>query len=101
MILDYFTPVEGGINLYYGRVGNGKTYNATADILALARAGHVILCNWKIDVEDFDSLKMGLTKSTPKGLMFIIMLANGELMDRCDKNTLQIDFYHAQEDNKA
>jgi hypothetical protein len=42
-----------------------------------------------IDIEDFDSLKTGLRKSHTKGLMFIIMLANGELMDRCDKNTLE------------
>jgi len=54
MILDYFAPVEGGINLIYGHVGNGKTYCATEQILQLARAGHVVWCNWKIDVEDFD-----------------------------------------------
>jgi hypothetical protein len=57
MILDYFAPVEGGINLIYGHVGNGKTYCATEQIIQLARRGHVVWCNWKIDVEDFDQRK--------------------------------------------
>lgn len=54
LIYRYFQPVEGGINLYYGLVGNGKTYNATSDILDLLRKGDVVIANWKIKVPDFD-----------------------------------------------
>ncbi len=41
-----------------------------------------------IDDLDFEELKSNLRKATPKGLMFLIMMANNELMDRCDKNSL-------------
>jgi len=54
LIYDYFRPVEGGINLYYGLVGNGKTYNATADIIDLLKKGEVVIANWKIKIPDFD-----------------------------------------------
>lgn len=37
----------------------------------------------------FDELKSAMRNCTTKLLMFIIMMANGELMDRCDKNTLE------------
>jgi hypothetical protein len=40
---------------------------------------------------DFEELKLNLRKSSSKGLMFLIMMANNELMDRCDKNTLESD----------
>lgn len=39
------------------------------------------------DIE-FDDLKNQLALCNTKMLMFIIMLANGELMDRCDKDKL-------------
>lgn len=49
-----FSAGEGSINLYYGLIGNGKTYNATADILDLLSQGFVIYANWRIIVEDYD-----------------------------------------------
>lgn len=39
------------------------------------------------DIE-FDELKAQLSICTTKLLMFIIMMANNELMDRCDKDKL-------------
>jgi len=36
----------------------------------------------------FDELKQQMRMCQTKMLMFIIMLANGELMERCDKNIL-------------
>lgn len=42
----------------------------------------------KIISMGFNELKCQLREITDKHLMYIIMLANGELMDRCDKNTL-------------
>lgn len=41
-----------------------------------------------INEMSFDELKQNLAKCTDKGLMLLISLATGELMDRCDKNTL-------------
>lgn len=53
-LLDCFKATEGSINMYYGLIGNGKTYNATADILELLKQGKVVYANWKIIVNDFD-----------------------------------------------
>lgn len=56
-LVDIFAASEGSINLYYGMIGNGKTYNATADILDLLIQGKVVYCNWHINVDDFDDRK--------------------------------------------
>jgi len=56
-LLNVFEASEGSINMYYGKIGNGKTYAATADILDLLQQGKVVYCNWKIEVEDFDDRK--------------------------------------------
>jgi len=53
-LIDVFTASEGSINMYYGLIGNGKTYAATADILELLKQGKVVYCNWKIITNDFD-----------------------------------------------
>ena len=41
-ILDFFAPLEGDNCLYFGRVRNGKTYSATADILDLLKRGEIV-----------------------------------------------------------
>jgi len=53
-LIDVFSATEGSINMYYGLIGNGKTYNATADILELLKQGKVVYANWRIEVSDFD-----------------------------------------------
>lgn len=53
-LIDVFSASEGSINMYYGLIGNGKTYNATSDILDLLVQGKVVYCNWHIEVADFD-----------------------------------------------
>jgi len=53
-LLDIFEASEGSINMYYGMIGNGKTYAATADVLELLKQGKVVYVNWKIIVKDFD-----------------------------------------------
>jgi len=53
-LIDVFAASEGAINMYYGLIGNGKTYAATADILELLKQGKVVYCNWRIIVSDFD-----------------------------------------------
>jgi len=56
-LLDLFEPDEGTVNFYYGRIGNGKTYAATADILDHLDRGRVVYCNWHINYEGFDQRK--------------------------------------------
>jgi len=53
-IMEMFKPVEGEVALYYGRIGNGKTYAATADILELLQRGEVVYANWQIDWSGHD-----------------------------------------------
>jgi len=53
-LIDVFSASEGSINMYYGLIGNGKTYAATSDILDLLKQGKVVYCNWRIVVPDFD-----------------------------------------------
>jgi len=49
-----FLAEEGIINMYYGRIRNGKTYAATADILDLLDKGQRVACNWPIIWEGLD-----------------------------------------------
>jgi len=53
-LLDLFPADEGTIDQIFGRVGNGKTYAATADILRRLRRGEVVYCNWEIDFPGYD-----------------------------------------------
>jgi len=54
LLQDYFSASEGAINMYYGLIGNGKTYAATSDVLEKLRQGRVVYANWHINVDDFD-----------------------------------------------
>lgn len=53
-ILEIFEPAEGGINMYYGKIGNGKTYAATADVLDFLSQGRVVYTNWHVNYEGYD-----------------------------------------------
>lgn len=53
-LVNIFEASEGSINMYYGKIGNGKTYAATSDILDLLNQGKVIYANWHMIVQDFD-----------------------------------------------
>jgi hypothetical protein len=56
-LLDLFPPSEGVISQYYGRIGSGKTYAATADIFELLRCGKVVYANWHIHYDGYDERK--------------------------------------------
>lgn len=56
-IFDVFQPTEGLNTVYFGKVRNGKTYSATADIIALIEQGEIVYANWDIDFDDFDERK--------------------------------------------
>jgi len=56
-IWEMFAPVEGYNAVYYGKVRNGKTRSATADIIELLKRGETVYANWKIDFPDYDERK--------------------------------------------
>lgn len=49
-----FVVPEGEGNMYYGVIGSGKTYGATADIVELVKQGRVVYATWPIALECFD-----------------------------------------------
>lgn len=56
-IFDILPPQEGEINIFYGRIGTGKTYAGTRNILNELRQGHVVYANWKVKFEGYDERK--------------------------------------------
>lgn len=53
-IFEILPPQEGEINQYYGRIGSGKTYAATSDILEDLQAGRIVYANWKVKWDGYD-----------------------------------------------
>lgn len=53
-LLDLFHASEGEITQRYGRIGQGKTYGATADIIDELKRGHVVYANWKLNFQGID-----------------------------------------------
>jgi hypothetical protein len=54
LIREVFDAEEGQIEQYYGRIGNGKTYNATADIWEDLRRGLSVYANWQVEWPGYD-----------------------------------------------
>lgn len=53
-LFSIFRPFEGSVNMYYGRIGSGKSYSATSDVLELLEKGQVVYVNWPINWEGYD-----------------------------------------------
>lgn len=53
-LLQFLSPVEGEITQRYGRIGQGKTYGATCDVLDELRKGHVVYANWRMQFDGID-----------------------------------------------
>jgi len=53
-LLDLFKPQDGEITQRYGRIGQGKTYGATADVLDELKRGHIVYTNWRINYDGYD-----------------------------------------------
>lgn len=85
-LLDIFSATEGSINMYYGLIGNGKTYAATADILDLLKEGKVVYANWKIEVPDFDDRKDMLMS-----LKNLVLFRNKYFVIPCSQNLHYFD----------
>jgi len=58
-IFEMFEPVEGFNAVYYGKIGHGKTRNATADIVELLDRGEVVWANWKIAYKGKNEMEDG------------------------------------------
>jgi hypothetical protein len=59
LVFDFssWPDVEGSIDLFFGGLGSGKTYAATADILRDLRAGRVVFATWPIQFDGLDERK--------------------------------------------
>jgi hypothetical protein len=57
---EQYRAPEGSVNFYYGRIGSGKTYAATADILELLRSGQSVYANWRIEWSGVDERRQRL-----------------------------------------
>jgi len=53
-LLDVFPAREGELNLYYGQIGSGKTYGATADIHEDVKRGELVYATWPVQFYEFD-----------------------------------------------
>lgn len=53
-VFDMFTPLEGDVCFYYGKIRNGKTTTATADMIALLERGEVVVSNSMVDIDALD-----------------------------------------------
>jgi len=51
---EIYPAPEGECNLYYGVIGSGKTYGATADIIEKLYQGRLVYGTWPINVQEFD-----------------------------------------------
>lgn len=89
-LLEVFSASEGSINMYYGMIGNGKTYAATSDILDLLKQGKVVYANWRIIVEDHDD-----RESFWHTLFNIVMFRSRFYKLPCAKN---LHFFSPEED---
>lgn len=69
VLRDLFEAEEGSIVQYYGRIGNGKTYNATADIIEDLRNGMVVYANWHLDLTGISFDQKDSTLYTLMGLI--------------------------------
>jgi len=85
-LVDVFKASEGSINMYYGKIGNGKSYSATSDILDLLKQGKVVYANWKMVVSDFDD-----RKSIFLILINILLFRKRFYLIPCEKNLHYFD----------
>lgn len=53
-MFDILPPQDGGMNQYYGRIGEGKTYAATADAIEDLNNGNVVYTSWRLKWEGYD-----------------------------------------------
>lgn len=57
---DLFPAEERGLYMYYGRLGQGKTYAMTADVIEALKNGQVVYTNYPLRWDGFDQRKSRL-----------------------------------------
>lgn len=55
-LFEILPPLEGEINIVYGRIGSGKTSRGTLNIWRELKDGNIIAANWKIDWQGYDEI---------------------------------------------
>jgi len=53
-IFDLLPPDEGEIDIFYGRIGGGKTTAGTRNIMSELKRGLVIYANWRLNWQGYD-----------------------------------------------
>lgn len=53
-LIKFLSSFEGEMSMIYGKIGNGKTYAATADVLDDLRRGWIVYTTWPIDFNGYD-----------------------------------------------
>lgn len=53
-IFEILPPDEGDINIFYGRIGSGKTMAGTRNVIRELEEGQIVYSNWKIEWEGYD-----------------------------------------------
>jgi len=53
-LVKYLSDFEGEITLRYGKIGQGKTYGATADVLDDLKRGWIVYTTWQINFNGYD-----------------------------------------------
>lgn len=56
-VFEMIPPDEGDINIYYGRIGGGKTSAGTRNILRELKQGKIVIANWRLKWEGWDERK--------------------------------------------
>jgi len=56
-IFEMLPPWEGEIDIFYGRIGSGKTSAGTRNIIRELKAGQIIYANWNLKWEGYDERK--------------------------------------------
>jgi len=53
-IFEILPPWEGEIDIFYGRIGSGKTSAGTRNIISELKAGQVVYANWNLNWDGYD-----------------------------------------------
>lgn len=85
-LYEIFPPNEGEINQYYGKIGSGKTANATRDIIKKLKQGKIIYASWKIDWQGYD-------ERNSKWKLFLGLLGKRQFNNFKPENLHHVDIF--------
>jgi len=96
-MFDILPPQDGGMHQYYGRIGEGKTYAATADAIEDLNNGNIVYTSWRLLWKGFDErdfwyyrllYKLGLKKffwKFPKGNWHFFDMQAADALEKLGK----------------